>query len=387
MRPVWLCPLRLRRTDAERPWPTYPLTSGHDLRQRRLLGQRGGGTRGAARPRATGAIEAKVDELGGHKSLYSEAFYDRDGLRPALRRRQPGAGAGGVRPGRTDDGTLRQGGGGTMTNGARMPIGDAVDRLMRDGMPVRFTAYDGSSAGPPGRGDRAAPAHRARPGAPDDRAGRPRAGPGLRRAGTSTSPASTRATPTTCWCCSRTTRGSGCRRRREALAIARGLGLSHLRPPAPPPQEHLPRWRRAVEGLRHSMTRDAGVIARHYDVSNRFYERVLGPSMAYTCALYETPEATLEEAQAAKFDLVCRKLALRPGQRLLDVGCGWGGMVRPRRARVRRPRARRHAVPRAGAVGQGGDRPRGARRPGRGAPPRLPRRDGDRVRRGELRSG
>ena len=113
----------------------------------------------------------------------------------------------------------------------------------------------------------------------------------------------------------------------EALAIARGLGLSHLRPPAPPPQEHLPRWRRAVEGLRHSMSRDAEVIARHYDVSNRFYERVLGPSMAYTCALYETPDATLEEAQAAKFDLVCRKLALRPGQRLLDVGCGWGGMV------------------------------------------------------------
>ena len=72
------------------------------------------------------------------------------------------------------------------------------------------------------------------------------------------------------------------------------------------------------------MSRDAEVISRHYDVSNRFYELVLGPSMAYTCALYESPDATLEEAQAAKFDLVCRKLDLRPGQRLLDVGCGWG---------------------------------------------------------------
>ena len=114
----------------------------------------------------------------------------------------------------------------------------------------------------------------------------------------------------------------------ELVDIVRGLGLGNLRVPPPPPQEHLPRWRRAVEGLRHSMTRDAEVIHRHYDVSNRFYERVLGPSMAYTCALYETPEASLEEAQAAKFDLVCRKLALQPGQRLLDVGCGWGTMVR-----------------------------------------------------------
>jgi cyclopropane-fatty-acyl-phospholipid synthase len=76
------------------------------------------------------------------------------------------------------------------------------------------------------------------------------------------------------------------------------------------------------------MMRDAEVISHHYDVSNRFYEMVLGPSMAYTCALYEDPGATLEDAQAAKFDLVCRKLALQPGQRLLDVGCGWGTMVR-----------------------------------------------------------
>jgi cyclopropane-fatty-acyl-phospholipid synthase len=99
-------------------------------------------------------------------------------------------------------------------------------------------------------------------------------------------------------------------------------------PPPPPPQEHLPRWRRFVEGARHSMARDAEVIHHHYDISNRFYELVLGPSMTYTCALFPTRDATLEEAQAAKYDLVCRKLDLQPGQRLLDIGSGWGGMVR-----------------------------------------------------------
>ena len=63
-------------------------------------------------------------------------------------------------------------------------------------------------------------------------------------------------------------------------------------------------------------------------MSNRFYEMVLGPSMTYTCACYPTAESTLEEAQEHKYDLVARKLGLRPGMRLLDVGCGWGGMVR-----------------------------------------------------------
>ena len=66
-------------------------------------------------------------------------------------------------------------------------------------------------------------------------------------------------------------------------------------------------------------------------MSNRFYELVLGPSMAYTCAVYPTEDATLEQAQTEKVDLVCRKLGLQPGMRLLDVGCGWGGMVRARR--------------------------------------------------------
>ena len=114
----------------------------------------------------------------------------------------------------------------------------------------------------------------------------------------------------------------------DALALMRSIGLSQLLPPPPPPQEHLPRWRRVVEGFRHSPVRDGKVIQHHYDVSNRFYELVLGPSMTYTCALFPTGSETLEEAQHAKYDLVARKLDLQPGQRLLDVGCGWGGMVR-----------------------------------------------------------
>ena len=114
----------------------------------------------------------------------------------------------------------------------------------------------------------------------------------------------------------------------ELVRIVRGLGLGNLKPPPPPPEEHLPRWRRLLEGVRHSKDRDAVAIHHHYDVSNRFYELVLGPSMTYTCAVFPHENASLEEAQAEKYDLVCRKLGLRPGMRLLDIGSGWGGMVR-----------------------------------------------------------
>ena len=110
--------------------------------------------------------------------------------------------------------------------------------------------------------------------------------------------------------------------------IVRSIGVEHLKPIAPPPQEALPRWRRIAKGLRHSRTRDAEAIHYHYDVSNTFYEWVLGPSMTYTCACYPRPDATLEEAQENKHRLVFEKLRLKPGDRLLDVGCGWGGMVR-----------------------------------------------------------
>ncbi len=109
---------------------------------------------------------------------------------------------------------------------------------------------------------------------------------------------------------------------RERLDILRAFGgLRLLRPPPRPAQEV------RLHGRRHSRARDRAAIAHHYDVSNRFYEWVLGPSMAYTCAVYLSEDATLEQAQFEKHDLVARKLHLSPGQRLLDVGCGWGGMV------------------------------------------------------------
>jgi cyclopropane-fatty-acyl-phospholipid synthase len=111
----------------------------------------------------------------------------------------------------------------------------------------------------------------------------------------------------------------------DRISVLRDLGREIPRRLIPPPPEEVhpgPWW-----GLRHSFSRDSRAISHHYDVSNKFYEWLLGPSMAYTCAVYANDEATLEEAQEEKVDLVCRKLDLQPGQRLLDVGCGWGTMV------------------------------------------------------------
>jgi cyclopropane-fatty-acyl-phospholipid synthase len=114
----------------------------------------------------------------------------------------------------------------------------------------------------------------------------------------------------------------------DKLRLLQALGgpklLVHRMPP--PPQE-VRLHRRLLGGRLHSKGRDARAISHHYDVSNRFYEWVLGPTMAYTCACYPREDATLEEAQVSKFDLVARKLGLAAGMRLLDVGCGWGGMV------------------------------------------------------------
>jgi cyclopropane-fatty-acyl-phospholipid synthase len=77
---------------------------------------------------------------------------------------------------------------------------------------------------------------------------------------------------------------------------------------------------------RRSKARDAQAISHHYDVSNEFYALFLDPLMVYTCAYYRDPDGKLEQAQADKLDLVCRKLCLRRGETLLDIGCGWGGL-------------------------------------------------------------
>ena len=80
-------------------------------------------------------------------------------------------------------------------------------------------------------------------------------------------------------------------------------------------------------GRRHSLGRDRTAVRHHYDVSNDFYRLVLGPSLTYSCAYFETGEETLETAQERKHELICRKLRLAPGERLLDIGCGWGSLL------------------------------------------------------------
>lgn len=108
----------------------------------------------------------------------------------------------------------------------------------------------------------------------------------------------------------------------QVAQAARAVGALG-RPLEAPPEEARP------QGWRHSKARDAQAISHHYDVGNDFYELVLGPSMTYSCARFPVEGMTLDQAQADKHELICRKLGLheRPGQRLLDVGCGWGSMA------------------------------------------------------------
>ena len=106
----------------------------------------------------------------------------------------------------------------------------------------------------------------------------------------------------------------------QLLRVAGRLGI--LGRPLPPPVEEA-----RLRGRRHTRRRDADAISHHYDVSNDFYRLFLGSTMTYSCARFVDPGDDLDTAQLAKYDLVARKLALREGMRLLDVGCGWGGMV------------------------------------------------------------
>jgi len=106
-----------------------------------------------------------------------------------------------------------------------------------------------------------------------------------------------------------------------AAQLIREVGVGNLRLPAPPKIEARPR------GHLHSKARDREAVTHHYDVSNSFYEMVLGKSMVYSCACFAEVGEPLEIAQLRKLDLIARKLELAPGMRLLDVGCGWGSMA------------------------------------------------------------
>ncbi len=108
---------------------------------------------------------------------------------------------------------------------------------------------------------------------------------------------------------------------RLRLLAAAALAAAPGGVPKPPPLEVL------LEGRRHSIERDAEAIRYHYDVGNDFFALFLDASMTYSCAVFSRGAQTLEEAQRTKLDLVATKLGLREGQRVLDVGCGWGSFA------------------------------------------------------------
>ncbi|MFF3945194.1 class I SAM-dependent methyltransferase [Streptomyces sp. NPDC001902] len=111
--------------------------------------------------------------------------------------------------------------------------------------------------------------------------------------------------------------------RLRAAGAAVRLGAVGPRPPAP-------RGRARLNGTPHTRGRDRAAISHHYDLSNDFYELLLDPSMAYSCGYWnrhDDPSYGLADAQRDKLELICRKLDLRPGTRLLDIGCGWGALA------------------------------------------------------------
>jgi cyclopropane-fatty-acyl-phospholipid synthase len=106
---------------------------------------------------------------------------------------------------------------------------------------------------------------------------------------------------------------------RLAAAALRSAGL--VAPPKPPTAELIP------QGRRHSIERDKAAVRHHYDVSNEYFALFLDDSMTYSCAIFSRGAKTLEDAQWTKRELICTKLQLKAGERLLDVGCGWGAFA------------------------------------------------------------
>ena len=265
------------------------------------------------------------------------------------------------------------------SNAAPGTVGHALRPMLEvltgEDPPVRIELWDGSAIGSPRGAGHHPGALGRRPAEDPVVPGRARAGPRPRRGrprrrrrhrrhahrAEGAQPARRRASAC----------GAG-RPRSAPPSASRRLGL----PPAPPPEEARQR------GLRHSKARDARAISHHYDVGNDFYEIVLGDALTYSCAYFDRPDRTLAEAQAAKHELVCRKLGLheRVNPRLLDVGCGWGSMAM-------------HAATHHGATvvgitisaeqaepGPGARRAGRPGRPGRDPAPGLPR-----PRRGDVR--
>ena len=110
--------------------------------------------------------------------------------------------------------------------------------------------------------------------------------------------------------------------KREALRALAPFFLGDRRPPFARMDFSGPIEDRAEQGRD-----DKALVQFHYDLSNDFYALFLDPQMVYSCAYFPTWDASLEEAQVSKLDIVCRKLQLQPGERFLDIGCGWGGLV------------------------------------------------------------
>jgi cyclopropane-fatty-acyl-phospholipid synthase len=110
-------------------------------------------------------------------------------------------------------------------------------------------------------------------------------------------------------------------RGKARLVVGAALAGALRSVPRTPTAELRPR------GQRHSLERDRRAVTHHYDVSNEFFQLILGESMTYSCAIFSRGARTLEEAQRTKLELVCRKLGLCPGARVLDVGCGWGSFA------------------------------------------------------------
>ncbi len=113
----------------------------------------------------------------------------------------------------------------------------------------------------------------------------------------------------------------------SALGTRLELARHLLRLPSDPIQRPVAVGPPQLRGRQHSTERDRQAISYHYDVSNDFYQLFLDRRMVYSCAYFETPENDLDTAQERKLDHICRKLRLQPGQRLLDIGCGWGGLL------------------------------------------------------------